>query len=119
MIITAELLTKMRACKEAINFIKHDYPEGIDLDKYEIKGEHRGWVAWLNEELDTKYEYDSNNNPIKETYPDGSVYKYEYDSNNNPIKKTRPDGRVYTWEYPFGAIMENGEKVCWLEEKKR
>ena len=98
MIITAELLTKMRACKEAINFIKHDYPEGIDLDKYEIKGEHRGWVAWLNEELDTKY---------------------EYDSNNNPIKKTRPDGRVYTWEYPFGAIMENGEKVCWLEEKKR
>ena len=181
MIITAELLTKMKACQESIDFIKRNYPDGIDLDKYEIKGDFNGWVDWFRTEIMVKYDYDTKGNCIRETYPngrvyeydydtkgnlirtthpDGSVYEYDYDTKGNLIRKTYPDGSIYEWDYdtkgnriqetypngrvyewdydtkgnrirtthpdgsvykydyPFGAIIENGKKVCWLEERK-
>ena len=114
--ITVELLAKMKACKEAIDFIARNYPEGIDLDKYKINGDYNGWVEWLRNELKVKREYDSHDNMIKKTWPNGKVYRWEYDSHGNLIKRTYPNGSVYKWEYPFGAIIENGKKICWLEE---
>lgn len=49
----------------------------------------------------TMYEYDANNNLIKETsyYSDGSFknrYEYKYDSNGNKI-----NGALYSWDYEY------------------
>ena len=99
MIITAELLTKMEACQEAIDFIKRNYPDGIDLDKYKIKGDFNGWVAWFRTEIMVKYDYDTKGNRIRKTYPDGRVYKWDYDTKGNCIRKTYPNGRVYELDY--------------------
>jgi hypothetical protein len=46
-----------------------------------------------------KWEYDSNNNKIKAEYSDGYWEKWEYDSNNNQIKVEYSNGYWKKWEY--------------------
>jgi len=94
--LTADVLRKMEACPEAITFLARNYPDGIDLSRYEIRGEYRGWVVWLRDKQSAQYEYDKRGNLVRKTYPEGKVRKWRYD----------PE-----------AIYENGKKICWLKEK--
>ncbi len=47
----------------------------------------------------TVYEYDQNNNVIKKTFPNGTIWNYEYDQNNNCTKVADSHGNVCLYEY--------------------
>ena len=79
-IITVEELNRRGACKEAVVFFERNFPNGLDLDKYQIIGEYNGWIKWLNRSLQTKYEYDNRGNKIKQIDPDGSSWQWKYDA---------------------------------------
>ena len=99
MILTVEELNRRGACKEAVVFFERNFPNGLDLDKYQIIGEYNGWIKWLNSSLQTKFEYDDRGNKIKEINPNGSSWQYEYDDHGNMIKKIFPNRRSWQWEY--------------------
>ena len=80
MILTVEELNRRGACKEAVVFFERNFPNGLDLDKYEIIGDYNNWVQWLNRSLQTKYEYDNRGNKIKQIDPDGSSWQWKYDA---------------------------------------
>ncbi len=81
---------------------KSEYGEllGIYFDSNNniIKEVYPDGGTWL-------YEYDSNNNKIKQVNPDGETYLQEYDSNNNMIKEIYPDGDTYLYEYDSNNNM--------------
>ena len=133
--LTADVLRKWEACPEAITFLARNYPDGIDLSRYEIMGEYQGWIAWLRNKQSAQHEYDSRDNLVRKTYSDGTVKDYDskgnlirrtypsgevedYDSRENLIRRTYPDGEVEEWKYDYETIYKNGKKICWLEEKR-
>ena len=130
MIITKDLLKKGNACEEGILWFERNFKISIDLDKVVIKGDYKGYIFWIKEELELglglglkkkydkngnmikkiyqngniykfKYEYDKNGNMIKRICPSGDIWKYEYDKNGNMIKKIYPDGYTYEWKYKY------------------
>ena len=110
MIITKEVLNSIKACETSkqkfINsFDKVIVPNGTTI--IEVFDEDLfNDIRWLINNTPTgikklifgsrvyRYEYDSNNNKIKEIHPSGDIYQWEYDSNNNRIKEIYPDGYV-------------------------
>ena len=132
--LTADVLRKWEACPEAITFLARNYPDGIDLSRYEIMGEYQGWVVWLRDKQSAQHEYSSRGDLVRMTYPNGAVDEYsskgnlvrmtypngtveDYSSKGNLIRKTYSDGEVRKWRYDPEAIYENGKKICWLKEK--
>ena len=116
-IITVEELNRRGACKKAVVFFERNFPNGLDLDKYQIIGEYNGWIKWLNRSLQTKFEYDDRGNKIKEIYPNGRSWQWEYDDRGNMIKQIYPDGSIWQWEFTHDTsgmlteIKENGKTI--------
>lgn len=127
MIITADYLQKIMACNHAINFFKRNFPNGLDLNKYEIYGEYNAWSRWLNNKLELTMEFDQYGNIVKETGGFGpseylSTYEYNYDQNGNILeiikrsdnvifkydkyrnvvkRKCLVSGKIHEWEYTY------------------
>jgi len=99
MILTVEELNRRGACKEAVVFFERNFPNGLDLDKYQIIGEYNGWIKWLNSSLQTKFEYDDRGNKIKKIFPNRRSWQWEYDDHGNKIKEVNPNGRSWQWKY--------------------
>ena len=107
--VTLELLKKLNACKEGIDFFRRNKLEGFPLSRLnEIVDDHAGFVSWLKKVLKVvgKWEFDQNDNVTKEVDSDGDVWKYEYDQNGNMTKKVNSDGNVWEFEYD-----QNGKRV--------
>ena len=144
MILTKEYLEKVNVCKDAIDFFQRNFPDGLDLDKFEILGDFNNYISWLRNSLSIRYEYDSRDNmikqidprenvwqweydsrgnKIKQINPNGCVYQWKYDSRDNMVKQINPNGCVYQWKYIFKdeilvEIRENDKKICWLNKRR-
>ena len=137
--ITASILEKSGARREAVLFVKRNFPNGFDPDRIRATGSMRNWYLWI-----TAREYDTRGNLTKETDPDGCVRLYEYDTMGHLTKETGPDGRIWLYEYdtmgnrtkhiyPGGGVhlyeydyadnsliemREGGEKIVWFEQSE-
>ncbi len=100
--VTLELLKKLDACEDGVDFFRRNKLEGFPLNRlHEIEGDYNGFVSWLKETLKVaeEWEYDQKGNLTQEMSCDGRVWKYEYDQNGNRIKEMSCDGRVWKFEY--------------------
>ena len=115
--LTIELLKKLNACKEGIDFVEKNNLEGYDLSTLdEIKGDYNDFKSWLQDFKDLKvsknkitfinsygyskeYKYDKNNNRIYMKDSSGFSRKYKYDKNNNLIFYKGSNG--YSREYKY------------------
>ena len=99
MLITKEWLDKrVWACDDTIKFFGRNFPNGLDLDKYEIKGDHdyKSYAGHLKVLLDSEFEFDDHGSLIKEVRPDYALlagqdkqllHSYKYDQNGKVIEK--------------------------------
>ena len=116
--LTVQYLKDVNACQSGIDFVVNNGLEGLSLDLLDkVEGDYLGFISFLKKA--PEIEYDSNNNRIKEVWPNGDVYTWEYDSNNNMIKEVDPNGDVCTWEYDSNNNMikkvDTYGDVCTLE----
>ena len=93
--LNKEMLERVNACKEGIDFVERNKLIGFPLERLnEVSGDYGGFVSWLQQRT-----FDQNNNVIRVEYSDGSWYTKEYDQNNNLIRFEDSDGSWYTKEY--------------------
>ena len=84
-LINKEFLERNNACKDGKEWWLRNGLENFPLNRLnEIEGDYKDYIHWLK--TLPLCEYDSRDNLIKETDPDGSIWTYEYDSQNNLIK---------------------------------
>lgn len=112
MLLNIKELKEREACKESIEFFKRNYPNGLDLNMFQVCGDYRLWKYWLNYELGLKFSHDNNGKRIKAIDKQGSVWKYEYDDHGRRIKTIYPDGTI--WEYSY----VNGKKKIKITNKR-
>ncbi len=106
--VTLELLKKLEACDDGLDFFLRNKLEGFPLNRlHEIEGDYNCFVSWLKRTLDeTKWwEFDQNGNKVKEAYPYGDVWKYEYDASGNMTKQVDWKGRPTEYEYDQSGNM--------------
>ena len=109
MIITAEFLKQHRAYYKVIKFFERNFPvslfpEGLDLSKVEITGDYEpdiyiGYFERIKNILACKYEYNSEGNVIKRTFPSG--YIEEYNNEGKVIKKVYLSGHTEEFIYSY------------------
>lgn len=145
--LTIEFLKKRRACPNAINFFRNNYPKGIDLDKYEVKGTYLFYPQWIEDALNTIYKYNNDGKITQITCLDRRTTFFKYDSLGHKISETnvspageitslmtfiydshnRVKSRVYTDYKTPGYMMMmlttntydyNGDLVCVLNNGK-
>lgn len=66
----------------------------------------------------TTVQMDSNQQPVRTQYPDGSAETFQYDSNGRKLRHTNPLGNVSTWRYDArGALVQAAEAVGLPEQR--
>jgi YD repeat-containing protein len=82
MILSKELLEKLAACEDAIEWCEKNKLFGFDLDQLpSVVGDYHFYVDWLKEHL-TGLEFDEHGNRVKWVVSNGKVVTWEYDGNN-------------------------------------
>ena len=128
--ITKEFLEQHGACQKGISFFEINFPDGLDLDKVEIKGDFENYWCWLKLKSQFECEYNEQGNVIVRSFSNGEIFKfddsgrcvecsdpingkinYEYDSHGRLLKKIRNvDGMCcYTIEHFYdlcGNLIE-------------
>jgi YD repeat-containing protein len=105
MILTKELLTKVGACKQGINFCERNKLFGFDLEQFnQIQGDHLGFIDWCKYNIvDMAFEYDSMDRIVKRIsyshHNKGEGFVYEYNDKNQLVKFDDIRGVSHTYEY--------------------
>jgi YD repeat-containing protein len=117
MIVNKQLLMQHKACKEGIVFFENNFPDEVDLDDVEIKGDYNGFIYWLGKlpkliydhkgdlvevkwaTSQTTHEYDDNHNRIKSILSNGSEYLFKYDDKGNQIESKLNNMFIHRYEY--------------------
>ncbi len=108
--VTLELLKKLNACEEGLDFLRRNKLEGFPLSRlHEIEGDYDGFVSWLKKTLevarDWQYEYDKDGNVTKIMASPSIIAKYEYDQNGNMTKEVDSDGFFTEIKYDQNGNM--------------
>jgi len=114
--LNREMLLKVKACKEGIDFCERNKLFGFPLDRLgEVQGDYINFVKWLKDRtFDSNnnlirvdkstgfwetYQYDENGNRIRVDSCNGDWIKYQYDQNNNEIRYDYSSGYWVTTQY--------------------
>jgi YD repeat-containing protein len=91
-----------------INEFERLFPNGLDLDKFEIKVFHdlEFWM-WINLIKKHKFILDSRNNLIEHINLSGISNKYEYNEYDRLIKWIHPTNGTFEWKYDsYGNVIK-------------
>ena len=121
--ITIELLTEMKACEGATNFLEAFNLEGYSLNDLEITGDYRGYISWLDDKVVYPYIFNSGGIVITDIADkriaeikasSGTAYWSERtcDSNGNQLTSVDSDGYTFTWTYD-----SNGNVLTYVNSK--
>ena len=110
-IITSKFLKQHRVDSNLIKFFERNFPvslfpEGLDLSKIEVTGDYNNYFNKIKNILACKYEYNSEGNVIRKSFPSG--YIEEYNEEGKVIKEIFPDGKVeeYIYSYKYNNTEE-------------
>ena len=98
--ITKNILEKLDACRNGINWWIRNGLDGFPVDRLgDIVGEHNGYIKWLNEKLYLKkYEFDQQGNIVRMEDSYGSWEEFQYDERGNMTRMEDSNGGWITFE---------------------
>ena len=112
--ITIDLLKKMRASQEAIDFVVRNGLEGYPWEKLdEIEGDYKGHIGWLKKHKQLKYE--GNKLTYKGVF--GDLEEYTYNDKGNLLSYRNSDGFFEEYIYDDkGKLLTRNSNEDFSEE---
>ncbi len=97
MILTKELLIKLKACKQGIDFCERNKLFGFDLKRlHEVDGDYNHFINWLTKKINNCYKINE----------DGQYYYVGYESEYDYIRTYSDDGRLLKSQHKSGYFSE-------------
>ena len=110
--VTTEFLRKKKACDDGIEWFVKNKLENFPINQLaEIRGDYKGYIKWMYDELDG-YTYDQFGNKLSYENSTGYWEKYTYDQFGN--KLSYETSSSYWEEYTYDQF---GNKLTYKNSK--